>query len=161
MTSVSLKYIDICLKFFGDAAEVYGKDGLAQATAGAVGVDLRACLADAAPIVIPSGERRMIPAGIAIEPVQSGIAGFVYSRSGLGGVQGITVAQGVGVIDPDYRGEIKVPLLNTGPESYTVRRGDRIAQLIFQPYFRPAFQVVEELGNTDRGQGGFGHTGRI
>ena len=102
----------------------------------------------------------MIPSGISVEPKQPGVAGFVYSRSGLGGVQGITVAQGVGVIDPDYRGEIKVPLLNTGSEPYTVQRGDRIAQLVFQPYFRPLFQVVDELGNTDRAHGGFGHTGR-
>ena len=102
----------------------------------------------------------MIPTGIAIEPKQPGVAGFVYSRSGLGGVTGITVAQGVGVIDPDYRGEIMVPLLNTGQEAYMVQRGDRIAQLVFQVYFRPVFAVTEELGSTERAQGGFGHTGR-
>jgi dUTP pyrophosphatase len=69
------------------------------------------------------------------------------------------VAQGVGVIDPDYRGEIKVALLNTSGETRTVSRGDRIAQLIFQPYFRADFRPVEELGQTRRGEGGFGHTG--
>ncbi len=123
MTSISLTPLDINVRFIGDAAEVYGCDGLAQATKGAVGVDLRACTAKGEEICILPGERRMIPAGIAVEPKAPGAAGFVYSRSGLGGVQGITVAQGVGVIDPDYRGEIKVPLLNTGQEPYTVQRG--------------------------------------
>lgn len=160
MTSLSLKSIDISLKFLGDAAPVYGDNGLAQATEASAGVDLRACLPVDQPATIAPGERRMIPSGIAIEPMQPGVAGFVYSRSGLGGVTGITVAQGVGVIDPDYRGEIRVPILNTGQEAYTVQRGDRIAQLIFQAYFRPVFTVTEELGSTERARGGFGHTGR-
>ena len=158
MTSTSLISVDICLKFLEGAAVFYGEGGLAQGSKDAVGADLRACVS--APVTIPAGERRMIPTGVAIEPKQSGVAGFVYSRSGLGAAQGITVAQGVGVIDPDYRGEIKVFLLNTSRENYTVQPGDRIAQLAFQPYFRPLFQVVEELGDTDRAQGGFGHTGR-
>lgn len=160
MTSLSLESVEISFKFTGDAARIYGEKGIAPATMDSVGVDLRACLSEPESIAVPPGERRMIPTGIAIEPKRPGIAGFVYSRSGLGGLTGVTVAQGVGVIDPDYRGEIKVPLLNTGKEIYVVQRGERIAQLIFQQYFRPVFREVEELGLTDRDSGGFGHTGR-
>ena len=129
------------------------------ATLDAAGSDLRACPEDGRPISIPPGERRAIPSGVAVEPTRPGIAGFVYSRSGLGAVKGITVAQGVGLIDPDYRGEIMVFLLNTSSESYTVQSGERIAQLLFQPFIRPLFNPVAALGTTDRGAGGFGHTG--
>jgi dUTP pyrophosphatase len=100
-----------------------------------------------------------VPSGIAVESTIPGIAGFVYSRSGLGAVKGLTVAQGVGVIDPDYRGEITVFLLNTGEEDYTVQNGERIAQLVFQPYVRPLFTPAATLGTTGRAAGGFGHTG--
>jgi len=100
-----------------------------------------------------------VPSGIAVESTIPGIAGFVYSRSGLGAVKGLTVAQGVGVIDPDYRGEITVFLLNTGEEDDTVQNGERIAQLVFQPYVRPLFTPAATLGTTGRGAGGFGHTG--
>lgn len=159
MTSTSQKYVEIHVKFLGEASLVYGENGLEQATSTSVGFDLRACHEGEA-VSIPPGERRMIPVGIVIEPRTPGIAGFVYSRSGLGGIKGLTVAQGVGIIDPDYRGEIKVPLLNTGKEEYLVQRGDRIAQIVFQPYFSPVFTQVEELGETGRGHGGFGHSGR-
>lgn len=159
MTSVSHQIITVRVFFFGDAAAIYGDDGLEPATAGAVGVDLRACLPQGEPVTIAPGERRMIPTGIAIEADPPGIAGFVYSRSGLGAVRGLTVAQGVGVIDPDYRGEIMVSLLNTGQEPYTVQPGERIAQLLFQPCLRPSFLPVKALGETERGPGGFGHTG--
>jgi dUTP pyrophosphatase len=123
-----------------------------------VGVDLRACLE--VEEAIPPGERRVIGSGIGIEPRQPGIAGFVFSRSGLGGLRGIAVAQGVGVIDPDYRGEIRVPLLNTGRETYKVQPGERIAQLAFLPFLQPVFREIPRLGATERGGGGFGHTGR-
>jgi dUTP pyrophosphatase len=158
VTSLSLPFANICLQFLGRAAEIYNRDGLIQATAGAVGVDLRSCAEGEEPI--PPGERRVIGAGIAIEPEEPGIAGFVYSRSGLGGLTGIVVAQGVGVIDPDYRGEIRVPLLNTGREIYMVHPGERIAQLVFHPFFRPVFREVARLSGTERGGKGFGHTGR-
>ena len=95
-----------------------------------------------------------------MEPLTPGIAGFVYSRSGLGAVQGLTVAQGVGVIDPDYRGEIAVVLLNTSGEPRRLRRGDRIAQLVFQPAFQVELEESDSLGQTGRGSGGFGHTGK-
>ncbi len=135
------------------------KGGFDYATLHSAGIDLRACIQENV-VVIGPGERAKIPAGVAIEPGRSDVAGFVFSRSGLGAVQGLTVAQGVGVIDPDYRGEIIVFLLNTSQEIRTVKRGDRIAQLVFLPFFRAAVEPVESLGETDRGSGGFGHTGK-
>ena len=161
MTSVSPSKTVVNVFFFRNAADLYGADGLKPSTEDAVGVDLRACLIQEEFLVIPPGERRPVPAGIAVEPLVPGIAGFVYSRSGLGAVKGLTVAQGVGVIDPDYRGEITVFLLNTGAESYTVRQGERIAQLVFHPCVRPGFTAVAALGETNRGAGGFGHTGTV
>ncbi len=130
----------------------------AYATPDSVGIDLRACLSEAE-ATIPPGSRLAVPSGLAVEPASADMAGFVYSRSGLGAVQGLTVAQGTGVIDPDYRGEIIVILLNTSPESRTIRRGDRIAQLVFQPVFRVRLEETTELNSTGRGAGGFGHTG--
>ena len=120
---------------------------------------MRACLEEDE-AAIPAGGRLAIPSGIAVEPLTPGIAGFVYSRSGLGAMQGLTVAQGVGVIDPDYRGEITVVLLNTSGEERRLRRGDRIAQLVFQPALQVELEECETLGATGRGSGGFGHTGK-
>ena len=134
--------------------------GLACATPYAAGFDLRACF-DNEELVIPAGGRAKVPSGIAVEPPAPDMAGFVYSRSGLGAVQGLTVAQGVGVIDPDYRGEILVFLLNTSGEERRLRRGERMAQLVCQPIVRAEVEVAEALGETERGSGGFGHTGRI
>lgn len=159
MTSLSPHETAINVFFFRNAASIYGARGLAPSTAESAGTDLRACLTEGESLLIPAGERRPVPSGIAVEPTTPGIAGFVYSRSGLGAVKGLTVAQGVGVIDPDYRGEITVFLLNTGKEDYTVQNGERIAQLVFQPFARPRFNPVSTLGATDRGAGGFGHTG--
>lgn len=159
MTSVSLAETAVTVFFFRDAETLYGEDGLRPASSQAAGTDLRACLLEET-VTIPPGERRGIPSGIAVEPATPNIAGFVYSRSGLGAVKGVTVAQGVGLIDPDYRGEIMIYLLNTGDAPYTVRRGERIAQLVFQPFARPLFRKAEALGETERGAGGFGHTGR-
>lgn len=128
------------------------------ATPGSAGVDLRACL-EAPETVIPAGGRLAVPTGLAIEILSPGVAGFVFSRSALGAKQGLTVAQGVGVIDPDYRGEILVVLLNTSGEERRVARGERIAQLVFLPYCTARLIPAESLTPTDRGAGGFGHTG--
>lgn len=152
--------VKVNVKYFDDAKKIYGANGIAPATDGSAGIDLRACLEGNQELVVGPGERAAIGTGIAIEPVGPGVAGFVYSRSGLGASRGLTVAQGVGLIDPDYRGEIKVFLLNTSRESYIVRRGDRIAQLVFQPFLRAEFSETDELGETERGAGGFGHTGK-
>lgn len=159
MTSISLFKTEVQVLFFRNAAKLYGEEGPCPATEHAAGIDLRACLTNGPHLHIPPGERRSVPSGIAVAPTLPGMAGFVYSRSGLGAVKGITVAQGVGVIDPDYRGEILVFLLNTGPENYTVQQGERIAQLIFQPFVRAIFRPVTSLDETSRGVGGFGHTG--
>lgn len=155
--------IDVNILFLRDARALYeGLDavGPAAATSGSAGFDLCAAPPETAPeIEIAPGDRAAIPTGVAIEPLQNGVAGFVYSRSGLGAVKGLAVAQGVGLIDPDYRGEILVYLLNTSPMPHRLRRGDRIAQLTFQPFFSPKWRIVAELGETRRGSGGFGHTG--
>ena len=128
------------------------------ATQGSAGFDLRACL-DEPEAVIPPGGRLAVPTGIALEIGSPGVAGFVFSRSGLGAKHGLTVAQGVGVIDPDYRGEIMVWLLNTADQPKRVARGERIAQLLFLPYCTARLVEAQELTATDRGSGGFGHTG--
>ena len=148
------------IQYLRDSQAVYtanGAEGLRYATSGSVGLDLRACLEEDE-AAIPAGGRLAIPSGIAVEPLTPGIAGFVYSRSGLGAMQGL--AQGVGVIDPDYRGEITVVLLNTSGEERRLRRGDRIAQLVFQPALQVELEECETLGATGRGSGGFGHTGK-
>lgn len=160
MTSVFLQKAPIHVCFLRNAASLYGDEGLTPATAGAAGIDLRACPADAPEVTIPPGGRCGIGSGLAVEPLEPGMAGFVFSRSGLGAVKGITVAQGVGLIDPDYRGEITVFLLNTGSAAYTVQQGERIAQLVFLPFIQADFTVVPALGETRRGSGGFGHTGK-
>ena len=149
------------IQYLRDSQAVYtanGAEGLRYATSGSVGLDLRACLEEDE-AAIPAGGRLAIPSGIAVEPLTPGIAGFVYSRSGLGAMQGLTVAQGVGVIDPDYRGEITVVLLNTSNEERRLRRGDRIAQLVVAPYIAAEFTEAEQLSDTVRGAGGFGSTG--
>ena len=135
------------------------EDFLAPATSQSAGLDLRACL-DAPDAVIPAGGRIKVGTGISVQPRVAGVAGFVYSRSGLGARDGVTVAQGVGIIDPDYTGEILVFLLNTSGQERRIKNGERVAQLIFQPYVRPRWNEVAELASTERGSGGFGHTGR-
>ncbi len=159
--SFSLPKLPVNFIFFADAADVYGASGLAPATEASAGLDLRACLPEGQGIIIEAGQRQMIHTGIGIEIILPHVAGFVYSRSGLGALKGLTVAQGVGVIDADYRGEITVPLLNTSGQAYEIKRGERIAQLVFQPYFSPSFTQVQKLGDTERGKGGFGHTGSV
>lgn len=127
-----------------------------QATAGSAGYDLCACMD--APQTIEPGERCVFPSGLAAE-IPAGTAGFVFTRSGLGIKKGIHVTNGVGVIDSDYRGEIRIGLHNLSAEPYTVQPGERIAQMIIMPYFAPVIEEVKSLTETDRGAGGFGSTG--
>ena len=143
------------------ARELYAATGgLPQpATPFSAGIDLRAFL-DAPEARIPAGGRLAVGTGLSIQPAEPGWAAFVYSRSGLGARDGLTVAQGVGLIDPDYTGEICVFLLNTSGAERLLGHGERVAQLVFQPYRRPAWQEVAGLAPTGRGAGGFGHTGR-
>lgn len=124
---------------------------------GAAGADLYACLD--APMTIAPGETAWIPTGLAVE-VPAGYAGLVYARSSLGVKRGLAPANKVGVIDSDYRGEVRVVLLNHGKETQTVLHGERIAQFLITPVLTPAYEEVEELSNTSRGVGGFGSTGK-
>ncbi|MBA4357855.1 MAG: dUTP diphosphatase [Humidesulfovibrio sp.] len=157
MEQPGLQPIDVHVRFLHP---VWDEHRLEYATAFSAGLDLRACI-DTERLEIPAGGRAAIPAGIAIEVRQPGVAGFVFSRSGLGAKEGLTVSQGVGVIDPDYRGQIIVSLLNTSGEPRRIERGQRIAQLVFLPCFTANLIGVDELCATERGAGGFGHTGKI
>ncbi len=129
-----------------------------RATPGSAGLDLCACTDE--PTVLKAGERTVIPTGIAIAIESNEAAAFVYARSGLGIKHGISLSNGVGVIDSDYRGEICVGLINTSREDYTIEPGERIAQLVLAPVIPAEPVEVEELDKTERGTGGFGSTGR-
>lgn len=123
----------------------------------AAGADLYACLD--APVTVAPGETAWIQTGIAME-VPKGCAGLVYARSGMACKKGLAPANKVGVIDSDYRGMITVVLHNHGSESQTIAHGERIAQMVITPVLTPAYVEAEELSDTDRGQGGFGSTGK-
>ena len=128
----------------------------AYAHPGDAGADLRA----AEEVVLPPGGRATVGTGLAVA-VPDGYAAFVHPRSGLAARHGITLVNAPGTVDAGYRGEIRVVLLNTDPATpFTVRRGDRIAQLVVQPVARPRYREVGELPPAPRGQGGFGSTGR-
>lgn len=130
------------------------------ATGGAAGMDLRACVSEA--VTLEPGGRRLFPTGLAINIQDPGLAAMVASRSGLSLKHGVRVGQGLGVVDSDYHGEIGVILINDGTQPYTVEPGERIAQLLFVPVAQIAFNYVDTFSSTtDRGDGGFGHTGRV
>ena len=126
-------------------------------SAQAAGADLYACLKEA--MTIAPGETAFVPTGIALE-VPVGCAGLIYARSGLACKRGLAPANKVGVVDSDYRGEIIVALHNHGNTPQTVENGERVAQFVITPVLTPAYEVVEELSDTARNQGGFGSTGR-
>lgn len=126
-------------------------------TVGAAGMDLIACMEQA--VRLQPGERRLIPTGIAIALPTPGLVALVYARSGLAGKHGINLANGVGVIDSDYRGEIMCPLYNGSGETFVIEPGDRIAQLVVTPVVAVHWHEVDELPESDRGAGGFGSTG--
>ncbi len=126
-------------------------------SAEAAGADLYACLEES--VTIQPGETAWIPTGLALE-VPKGCAGLIYARSSMGVKRGLAPANKVGVIDSDYRGEIRVVLLNHGKESQTVAHGERVAQMLITPVLTPVYTEVEALDDTQRGQGGFGSTGK-
>ena len=131
----------------------------AYATDGSAAMDLRACIAQA--ITLEPGQRLLVKTGLAINMLDPGLVAIVASRSGLSLKHGVRVAQGVGVIDADYHGEIGVILFNDGTDPFVIEPGERIAQLMFQPVVQVALQVVPEFSSsTERGAGGFGSTGR-
>ncbi|MDB5574199.1 MAG: dut [Tardiphaga sp.] len=131
----------------------------AYQTAHAAGLDLLAAVPDAAPMVLAPGRSAMIPTGLAIA-LPAAYEAQVRPRSGLAAKHGVTVLNSPGTIDADYRGEIRVILINHGAEPFTITRGERIAQMVIAPVSRAAFVVVAALSETDRGASGFGSTGR-
>ena len=126
-------------------------------TDGSVGMDLAAAIDS--PLLIKSGERALVPTGIALQ-IPEGYGGFIFARSGLAIKKGISLCNGVGVIDTDYTGEIKVAMQNSSAQDYIINPGDRIAQLVFMSVQRTNLVKVEKLDETERGSNGFGSTGK-
>jgi len=129
----------------------------AYATAGSAGADLKADIR--APEVCEPGRILIVPTGVSME-IPPGVEGQVRPRSGLAFKYGISIVNAPGTIDSDFRGEIKIALINLGAEPFTVNPGDRIAQIVFSPVLRAEFALSERLNGTERGEGGFGSTGR-
>ena len=127
-------------------------------TEGAAGLDLRACID--APATIAPGETLLVSSGIAIHIADPGLAAVVLPRSGLGHKHGIVLGNLVGLIDSDFQGPIGISVWNRSDELFAVEPGDRIAQLVFLAIARARFEVVEAFAETERGEGGFGHSGR-
>lgn len=127
------------------------------ATAGAAALDLHACIDK--PVEIPGGGQVIIPTGLAVAILENHV-GIMAVRSSMGVRNGVTMSNGIGVIDSDYRGQLQVGLHNLNKTPYTVQPGDRIAQLMIVPVTRHEVEVVDELPPTERGEGGFGSTGR-
>jgi deoxyuridine 5'-triphosphate nucleotidohydrolase len=128
------------------------------ATSGSAGMDLRACLDET--IVIAPGETKLIPTGFAMHMEESGLAAVILPRSGLGHKHGIVLGNLVGLIDSDYQGQVYVSCWNRSDRDFSIEPGARIAQLVFLPVVKAAWELVEDFASSDRGAGGFGHTGR-
>ena len=126
-------------------------------TAGAAGLDLRAALSE--PLILQPGERSLVPTGLSIE-LPAGHEGQVRPRSGLAVKHGITVINAPGTIDEDYRGEVKVPIINLGDQAFEIQRGERVAQMVIAPVTQVVIEEVDHLSDSSRGAGGFGSTGR-
>lgn len=131
----------------------------AYETDGAAGMDLRAAVAEDAPMTLEPGHRAMVPTGLTMA-IPLGYEVQIRPRSGLAAKHGITCLNTPGTIDSDYRGEVKVILINLGAEPFVIRRGERIAQMVAAPVTRAGFAEVANLDETSRGAGGFGSTGR-
>ncbi len=130
----------------------------AYATEGSAGLDLRACLDQA--LTVAPGETHLVPTGLAIHIADNCLAATILPRSGLGHKHGIVLGNLVGLIDSDYQGQLMVSVWNRGQSTFTIEPGDRIAQLVFVPVVQAEFNLVEDFSATDRGEGGFGHSGR-
>ncbi|SET03639.1 dUTP diphosphatase [Thorsellia anophelis] len=150
MTSIDIKIVN---KLIGNTIELPQ-----YATTGSAGLDLRACLEHA--IELNPGQTVLVPTGIAIYIGDPSLAAMILPRSGLGHKHGIVLGNLVGLIDSDYQGELMVSAWNRGQTAFVIEPGERIAQLIFVPVVQANFNVVEEFNVTQRGEGGFGHTGR-
>jgi len=150
MQSIQLKILD---------SRIGGEYPLPDyATDGSAGMDLRACLEQT--LNLEPGQTELLPTGIAIHISDPGLAAVLLPRSGLGHKHGIVLGNLVGLIDSDYQGQLYVSCWNRGNEPFTVEPGERIAQMIFVPVVRAGFEVVEDFADSNRGAGGFGHTGR-
>jgi len=128
------------------------------ATCGSAGIDLRACLDES--LIIKPGETVLIPTGIAIHISDSQLAAILLPRSGLGHKHGIVLGNLVGLIDSDYQGQVFVSCWNRGASAFTIHIAERIAQMVFVPVVQATFELVTEFTSSERGEGGFGHTGR-
>lgn len=127
-------------------------------TSDAAGMDLRACLEKS--LTIEPGQTHLIPTGISIYIGDPHVAAVILPRSGLGHKHGLVLGNLVGLIDADYQGPLMVSCWNRGQAAYTIEPGDRIAQLVFLPVVRAHFDIVDEFASTERGAGGFGHSGK-
>jgi len=128
------------------------------ATSGSAGLDLRACLEQS--LLLKPGETQLIPTGMAIHIDDASLAAVILPRSGLGHKHGIVLGNLVGLIDSDYQGQLFVSCWNRGDTEFTIEVGDRIAQLVFVPVAQVEFEQVDSFGDSHRGEGGFGHTGK-
>jgi dUTP pyrophosphatase len=150
MQKIQLKILDPRL---GDSIELPN-----YATTGSAGLDLRACLD--APMTLHPGETTLIPTGLAIHIDDPTLAAVLLPRSGLGHKHGIVLGNLVGLIDSDYQGQVFVSCWNRGQDAFEINIGERIAQMVFVPVVQVGFEQVEEFTVSERGTGGFGHTGR-
>ena len=130
----------------------------AYATAGSAGLDLRACLDE--PLALAPGATELLPTGLAIHIADPGLAAVLLPRSGLGHRHGVVLGNLVGLIDSDYQGQVMVSCWNRGSLSFTIEPGERVAQMVFVPVERVAFDIVDGFEESERGEGGFGHSGR-
>lgn len=130
----------------------------AYATPGSAGVDMRACVDG--PLEVNPGEAHLIPTGIAVDMRDPDVAAVLLPRSGLGHKHGIVLGNLVGLIDSDYQGQVFVSCWNRGNDSFTIQPGDRIAQMVFVPVIKARFETVASFQESERGDGGFGHSGR-
>lgn len=127
------------------------------ATSGSAGIDLRACIDDS--LTIRPGQTELIPSGLAVHIEDPSLAAVILPRSGLGHKHGIVLGNLVGLIDSDYQGQVFVSCWNRGAEEFVIEPGARLAQMVFVPVVQADFEIVDEFDSSDRGAGGFGHTG--
>ena len=128
------------------------------ATSGSAGLDMRACLDE--PLTVAPGETALVPTGLAIHICDAGLAAVLLPRSGLGHKHGLVLGNLTGLIDSDYQGQVFISCWNRGSKSYEVKPGERIAQMVFVPVQQVQFKLVDEFADSDRGEGGFGHSGQ-
>lgn len=149
MRSVALKILDPRV---GDSVPLPE-----YATAGSAGLDMRACIDE--PLTVAPGESVLVPTGLAIHIGDPGLAAVLLPRSGLGHKHGLVLGNLTGLIDSDYQGQVFISCWNRGSRAYGIQPGERIAQMVFVPVEQVRFQIVEDFAETERGSGGFGHSG--